>query len=167
MWGAGAALVFDEHLVRRFLTGHKASALGLTCLVGTILLSPLLEARYFSKYLFTVGYSLQGLAFATLILVVAVVPLSLIGRAFQFKPMVWLGQVSYSLYLWQQLFLVPTPLHQRPFNAVIGLGVSILIAVGSYLLVERPAIALGRRLTIRLRREGSRQEPGVSTSIAA
>ena len=50
--------------------------------------------------------------------------------------MVQLGLLSYSLYIWQQLFMVPPGMQRRsfPWNALTSLAVAIL----SYRLVETP-----------------------------
>src|SRR5208282_3888151 len=53
-------------------------------------------------------------------------------RILNIAPVVWVGQISYSLYLWQQPFLNPdSPLRYGIFGA---LGMACL----SYYLVERP-----------------------------
>src|SRR5262249_10936916 len=54
------------------------------------------------------------------------------------------GTVSYSLYLWQQLFLYPTSpdwFMRWPINIAFALGLGVL----SYLLIERPFLALKDR----------------------
>lgn len=90
------------------------------------------------------------------------VPIFLIGtvlhpgvyfsRVLEFPPFRWLGHISYSLYLWQQLFFTGhwaqnlRPLgfwHDLPFRWLGLLGV----ACASYYFVEKPFIRLGRRLT--------------------
>ncbi len=57
------------------------------------------------------------------------------------RPLVFVGGLSYSLYLWQQPFLSPTPLAPFPWN----LGLAALAALGSYYLVEKPFLALRQR----------------------
>jgi peptidoglycan/LPS O-acetylase OafA/YrhL len=53
------------------------------------------------------------------------------------RPVVWLGQISYSLYLWQQLFVYGT--HGRPWYFVFfALG----LASASYYFVEQPMLRL-------------------------
>jgi peptidoglycan/LPS O-acetylase OafA/YrhL len=63
----------------------------------------------------------------------------------------WIGRMSYSLYLWQQLFLasasLPRPLpfgilQQWPLNVIAV----FCCAVASYCLIEKPMIEAGRRL---------------------
>jgi len=56
------------------------------------------------------------------------------------KPVVWLGKISYSLYLWQQLFVFGT--HPRPWYLVwLALGMASV----SYYLVEQPMLRMRER----------------------
>ena len=71
-----------------------------------------------------------------------------ISRALSWGPLAWLGRISYSLYLWQELFLTPgwEPASQWwrhwPWNLLASLAAATL----SYYLVEKPLIRMGRRL---------------------
>ena len=75
-------------------------------------------------------------------------PQTWVGRILELGWMRWIGRLSYSLYLWQQLFLVPGAarpwswLQKFPVNCVLLVGVAAL----SYRFVERPLIRLGHRL---------------------
>jgi peptidoglycan/LPS O-acetylase OafA/YrhL len=74
-------------------------------------------------------------------------PRGIVSRALETSLLRWVGRLSYSLYLWQQLFLPlydepKSLIQQLPFNVVAA----FLAAVFSYRLVERPLIAYGRRL---------------------
>jgi peptidoglycan/LPS O-acetylase OafA/YrhL len=56
------------------------------------------------------------------------------------RPVVWLGKISYSLYLWQQLFAYGD--HQRPwYFALFAVG----LASASYYFVEQPVLRLRDR----------------------
>ena len=76
-------------------------------------------------------------------------PEMFIGRLLETRVFRWVGRLSYSLYLWQTPFMAPTvpsplgSLQLFPLN-VIGL---IATAAASYYVIERPMIALGRRLS--------------------
>ncbi len=75
-------------------------------------------------------------------------PGSLVGRILEMRPFVWIGRMSYSLYLWQQIFLPPAwdgPVaiwRMLPWN-LMGL---LLCACASYYLLERPLTKWGHRL---------------------
>src|SRR4029077_9297565 len=56
------------------------------------------------------------------------------------RPMVWLGKISYSLYLWQQLFVFGK--HGRPWYGVIA---AVGAASASYYVVEKPMLRLRER----------------------
>ena len=66
-----------------------------------------------------------------------------IGRVLNAPPLVYVGVLSYSLYLWQQPFL------NRGFESVVTafpLNIAIVIALAllSYYVIERPSLALRR-----------------------
>ncbi len=96
------------------------------------------------------------LALATLmpVLVLGTVlnPGSLLGRFLELAPLRFLGRISYSLYLWQQLFFIghlPPEistlgfLQHGPFNYLAAFA----CALASYHLLEKPAMHFGHRLT--------------------
>lgn len=92
--------------------------------------------------------SLRSVLLPLLILATVVRPGATAGRLLESRPMRLLGKVSYSLYLWQQLFLVwdvarvraLAPLQSFP----LGIACALACACASYVLVERPMIAVGR-----------------------
>jgi peptidoglycan/LPS O-acetylase OafA/YrhL len=75
-------------------------------------------------------------------------PHGLVGRLLEFSPLKWLGRISYSLYIWQMLFLVEG---SRPLGLIQAFPLSLICpfvcAALSYYLVEKPMIAFGHRLT--------------------
>jgi peptidoglycan/LPS O-acetylase OafA/YrhL len=74
-------------------------------------------------------------------------PGSLIGQFLELAPVRYIGRLSYSLYLWQQLFLIAEaePLWFQRFP--VNMALIFACAIFSYYLVERRAIRLGRRIT--------------------
>lgn len=58
-----------------------------------------------------------------------------------FKPMVYIGVLSYSLYLWQNAFLNPD-WSAWPARLPMNLLLAACMAVASYYLVERPFLRL-------------------------
>lgn len=64
------------------------------------------------------------------------------------KPMLFIGKVSYSLYVWQEIFLAPTSntTWSSPILLPLKLAVSLLVAYLSFRYVETPFIRYGRRV---------------------
>ena len=64
-----------------------------------------------------------------------------VGKCLNWRPLAFIGVLSYSLYLWQQPFFVHSGHHfwyVFPFN-VIG---AFLVALASYHAIEKPFLAL-------------------------
>lgn len=59
-------------------------------------------------------------------------------RALNWGPIAWLGKISYSVYLWQELFCPSSSLHL----GYAGLPATIVCASLSYYLIEQPMLRL-------------------------
>jgi peptidoglycan/LPS O-acetylase OafA/YrhL len=70
-------------------------------------------------------------------------------RVLNWAPVVWLGWISYSLYLWQMPFLSPAgmvnPRHMW-FDFPYNLGFALVAGCASYYLVEQPVLRLRDRV---------------------
>ena len=78
-------------------------------------------------------------------------PGSIAGRLLESAPMRWLGRLSYSLYLWQQLFCwsqLSGPNATGSWPLLVA--ASFACASFSYYFVEQPALALREQLEARL-----------------
>jgi peptidoglycan/LPS O-acetylase OafA/YrhL len=71
--------------------------------------------------------------------------------------LVWIGTISYSAYIWQELFLTRQLPNESPLGrfGMLPLNVIGLFAVAalSYYFIERPCIAYGRKMLARARRQ--------------
>jgi peptidoglycan/LPS O-acetylase OafA/YrhL len=78
-------------------------------------------------------------------------PASAISKLLSLAPLVWLGRISYSLYVWQQLF-VPTRGLPLPLGAMqifpLNLALALAVAAASYYLVEQPPLRWARASAI-------------------
>jgi peptidoglycan/LPS O-acetylase OafA/YrhL len=98
----------------------------------------------------TVGESLENLAIALLVERSIRTPGDLTGRLLNSRGLVWIGLLSYSIYLWQQLLLNRNSdawYNAFPVNAILVAPV----AVASYYLIEMPLIDVRRKVEKRLR----------------
>lgn len=79
-------------------------------------------------------------------------PQAWVGRVLEFPALRWLGRLSYSLYIWQQLFL-GFGVNFRPFGFFsafpINLASTVAVACVSYYLLERPMMQWGHNLARR------------------
>jgi len=113
----------------------------------------------------------QAIVIPLLILSTVLHPNSIPGSILEFLPIRWIGWISYSLYLWQQLFfgtnLVGSPqgiafLRQPP----ISLAALMLCATFSYYVVEKPFIRLGHKLAATsIVRPRLRKDPGSAPTL--
>ncbi len=90
------------------------------------------------------GTSLDCVAIALVMLWLVRHPDSRVGRCFNLRPVVHLGVLSYSLYIWQQLFLAPEA-HQQWVPFPLNLLMCLVAAELSYHLVERPILVWYRK----------------------
>jgi peptidoglycan/LPS O-acetylase OafA/YrhL len=116
-----------------------------TLLGGLLLLAVSTYAHRFGKYAILLGDPIDALAMALIIVALVHTNVqSLIGRALNCKPIVFLGVLSYSLYLWQQLFTSRLPAILRlPWYVAVGL--LLLTAIASHYIIELPFLRLKDR----------------------
>ncbi|CAN5603928.1 acyltransferase family protein [soil metagenome] len=75
---------------------------------------------------------------------------SIIGRIFAFRPLAWVGTISYGIYLWHwpiDCVITPERVHVGPYALMaIRFALTFAIAVPSYRFFEAPIRARGIRL---------------------
>ncbi len=65
-----------------------------------------------------------------------------VSRILEQRPFRWVGRISHSLYLWQQLFLG----NGRTGMLPLRIAAALMCAGASFYLIEKPMIRLGHRL---------------------
>ena len=85
----------------------------------------------------------EGVAIAGLILASTLNSRLLVARTLSIVPLAWLGIVSYSIYLWQQLFIQLGSGTSRVLSLLVALPV---FSLASFYFIEKPGIRLGRWL---------------------
>ncbi len=64
------------------------------------------------------------------------------------RVLVWLGAISYSLYLWHAVVLrAISPTAYRPLSFAVWLAATIVVSALSYRWIEQPCIKLGRKVS--------------------
>ena len=111
---------------------------------------------------------LLGFSFQNVLIVLCIdrwvtYPSGAIGRALNSPPVVFIGVISYSIYLWQQLFLNRYAV-SWPTTFPVSIALVFGAALISYYVIERPALRLRQRIEHALfpgRAGAARAEPVV------
>jgi peptidoglycan/LPS O-acetylase OafA/YrhL len=149
-WGCCLAFV-----LRKRLAIHPAVSTGLTVFSAFLFVLP-------SFFALNHIHVLMNLTPTLLLAGVVTAPQTLIGRFLELSVLKFIGRISYSLYIWQQLFFAGSGLR---WPLVYALSATLACALVSYYAVERPCIALGRRLLKRARTSrGAATQPAQDTS---
>ena len=119
---------------------------------AVIVISSCLSARYQNYWDLPLGLTVSGIAVSFFLLWCVRNPSSAVGRILNSRPVVHIGVLSYSIYIWQTLFLNHDNislfgpslklLYTFPFSWLAIL----LVAEISYNLVEQPSLRLRNRL---------------------
>lgn len=84
-----------------------------------------------------------------------------LGRLLETKAMRFIGRLSYSLYVWQMLFLVPASRPLGMFQSFpFAIVMPFVMAILSYRYVEKPFIRMGYKLAARTQRPTERLARG-------
>ena len=123
---------------------HVMSAISIVAILYAVY-----AARYYSGFVYNGGFTLISLGAAVIIIDMIVFP-SFLLRIFEIKPLVWIGKISYGLYLWHlPIFEVWRQTFEgrvSPFVfTALRLGSVLLVAATSYYVLEIPFLKLRRR----------------------
>lgn len=118
----------------------------LAVLIPTVA-SPLLRLQFGGAYAVTIGFTADALcAGAVIVALREGLAAGSFAQFLTFPAMQWLGRLSYSLYLWQQLFL--TELNETwTGHFPISPFAALAAACASYYLLEQPVLRLKDRFS--------------------
>ncbi len=144
LWGCILAIVLaDPGWREKFSTRFPGWLLSL--LVGFDVMSNLaLGSHYYSFY--------EPIILALLVVWPVIHGKSMLRKMLEWSPLVQLGKISYSLYIWQQLWLLSRyapSVFPKLQSFPVNLMMSGACAIASYVVIEQPMIRLGHQLTTR------------------
>lgn len=104
----------------------------------------ILSRRFKGMYILPVGYTLQNLMIAAVVGHVVFHDTTRLGRVLNHRTFVHVGTISYSLYLWQQLFLTSM---NTTFMGIFPLNIlcAFIAAELSCHIVEKPFLRMRKR----------------------
>lgn len=138
--------LYADPRVRRVIDSRFFVAVPAAVVLLDCLRSPALRARFGHNALFWSAYLVVAVPLINIGIALCVEwairhSQDLVGRALNSRPLVYIGTLSYSLYLWQQPFLDRT--HTTSWTAFpTNLLLALLCALASFYLVECPVLRL-------------------------
>jgi len=164
VWSPGQHTSKSTWRERAVLDGSGVAALGVIAWLVVV-------NDQYSMWTYRGGLALLSLATAVLVAVVAH-PRSLVGRAVGTAPFRWVGERSYGIYLWHLPLVALMPeafmASQPVLRGVLLIGLTLLTAELSWVLIEDPIRIHGFRGALRLQRTtGDRSAaPALASSMA-
>ncbi|HZI48040.1 MAG TPA: acyltransferase [Pyrinomonadaceae bacterium] len=109
---------------------------------------------YSSAFMHLGGFTLVAMATVVVIVWVVLAPSSYLRGFLEFGPLVWVGRISYGLYLWHYPIFKASSLLRLgwPLQLLVALTATLIVTCLSYYLIERPALKLKRRISLRPQR---------------
>jgi peptidoglycan/LPS O-acetylase OafA/YrhL len=103
--------------------------------------------NYASPFMHSGGFTLLAAAAAIVIVWLVLAPSSYLRKCLEYTPLVWVGRISYGLYLWHYpIFKAGSLLRLAwPLHLLVAVTATLAVTSLSYYLVERPALKLKRR----------------------
>lgn len=140
----GALIENTENLKEKWMKIIQSKYLIWCIAVFMFIISPLLSMRFKGNYNLILGISLNNICIMFLIFWCINVE-SKISRFLNAKYVMHVGVLSYSLYIWQQLFLTKiytSWVNKFPQNLLLV----FIVATFSYYIIEKPILGLKKRL---------------------
>jgi peptidoglycan/LPS O-acetylase OafA/YrhL len=146
MFGCLLALLLAEPAGRAFVERVVARGAHRVALPLMLIVTPILASYFRGAYMILAGRTLEGAAIACVIAWVVLRPDTLVGRALNSRTLIHLGVLSYSLYLWQQLFAHGIP-GMPGVPTIVRLLILVAVAEASYRWIESPMLRLKAHLS--------------------
>ena len=133
-------------LTRPWFRERMIRATRFSGLIVVVVLSLLVSELFLGGH---VTHQITCFGFPVMVASTMLHPKEWLGRLLETRVFTFFGRLSYSLYLWQQLFFL-----HRPETSVlryfqgwpVNLTAAILCALGSYYWIEKPFMKLGHRV---------------------
>jgi peptidoglycan/LPS O-acetylase OafA/YrhL len=154
-YGVLAAMIVRNARARDFLTRNR-TAFFIVYAISAAACTSMFKIAVF-PFVGTAGYSIMDAFYFLTVLCVLIIPMSWMNRALVWKPLLWMGMVSYAVYLFHEparytLFWIF--LHEREpaihsgftFGLTLAaLAITLVCARLSWSLIERPLISRAHR----------------------
>ena len=149
--GCAAALVMTASPARLVeAAGQRTKSVAL--IAGTVIAAIAAVTTTSTGWLYLFGLAMVAICSIVIIAQLAAHPTSLAGRLLSWRPLAFIGTISYGLYLWHvPVFeLIKDRYPTLPFRylLILQFGGSFVAALASYHIVEKPLLTMKKYLTV-------------------
>lgn len=141
--GCIAAMIYSWQLLpKKVYASWQFTLITLTALATALLILFSFSHNDFSLYCGTI--SVFSMTIAGLILWLITRERSIFKTLLELRPLRWLGQISYGLYLWHYAFYEfgKKTFASVPLQIIVGIGLALIVSTVSFYLIERPFLKL-------------------------
>jgi peptidoglycan/LPS O-acetylase OafA/YrhL len=112
-----------------------------------LIVALMVATDYATPFMHVGGFTLLATAAAVIVGWVVLGPAGYLHRLLEYGPLVWVGRISYGLYLWHYpIFKAGSLLRLSwPLQLLVALTATFIVTSLSFYLVERPALRLKRK----------------------
>lgn len=144
MWGALTALLIDAKVLPQNSIKQCISFLTIAALGGLFYIASFEGLS--NGFLYRVGFVLVGFFSALLIYGTVVCPQPILNRVLEYRPLCWVGKISYGLYLWHwPIIRAVSALKLSPLpSMLLEFSTTFVIATLSFYCMERRFLLLKR-----------------------
>ena len=135
-------LVFSNLVPKCLQNPRVLTTLAVASIAGLYLLA---RGYLFSASMVCAGWFLCSVLAAIIILQLTTCSNTIIHVIFGFRPLVFIGQISYGLYLWHGPILCCLRDHNLPWRHLAFLVITIPVVLLSYYFVERPFLTFKKQ----------------------
>ena len=144
----GCYVSLNRERLEAWIRTWRGEARIVTAIIVVVLIGmPLAEHRLGGFWNATYGVTVEAALIAIVIVVLNFRSEFWCARWLRARPVVFIGTISFSLYLWQQPFANPDL--QVPHAFPLGIVWALMAATASYFLVEKPFLRLKDRYSAR------------------
>ncbi|KVA29318.1 acyltransferase family protein [Burkholderia ubonensis] len=144
----GCYVALNRQRLEAWIGSWRGESRIVTAIVCIVLFAmPVIESELRGIWNITYGVTIEAALIGVLIVVLNFRNDLWCSRLLQTRPMVFIGTISFSLYLWQQPFANPNlPI---PHGFPLGILEAFAAATASYFLIEKPFLRLKDRYSAR------------------
>lgn len=146
--GCVTAMIYSWKLLPQKLYASKSFSLAALASLATALLV-LFNFSHTDKFLYCGTISVFSMSIGVIILWIITRRKSIVKLLLELKPLRWVGQISYGLYLWHFVFYEfgKKTFEAFPVQLIVGISLAFTVSATSFYLIEKPFLKLKEKFS--------------------